>query len=261
MVMLVDAHAHMSDGAFAADLEVVLQAATDAGVEGIVTVSENMEDAQRVLELAEKFPLLKPCAGLYPDILDLEDAEAMVAFIRTHQDRLVGIGEVGLDHWVVKEEKDWKIQEEILATFIALSKEFDLSLNVHSRSAGKHTIQFLREQGARKVLLHAFDGRSSAALEGVEAGYYFSIPPSVVRSQQKQKLVRYLPLDRLLLETDSPVLGPDPLIRNEPKNILLSCQAVAAAKGVSADEVAAVTTENAHRLFPKAFAPSCPRFS
>ncbi len=254
--MLVDAHAHMSDAAFQADREVVLHAAAEVGVEGIVTVSENLEDAHKVLELAERFPLLKPCAGLYPAVLDLELAEAMVAFIRKHGDRLVGIGEVGLDHWVVKEAKEWQIQERTLAKFVALSKELDLPLNVHSRSAGRHTVRFLREQGAGKVLLHAFDGKASAALEGIEAGYYFSIPPSVIRSQQKQKLLRHLPLDRLLLETDSPVLGPDAAARNEPKNVVLSCQAIASAKAMSVEEVARITTENACRLFPKAFPSS-----
>lgn len=256
---LVDAHAHMGDGAFATDLESVLRAATDAGVCGIVTVSENVEEAQRVLGLAEEFPILKPCVGLYPDILDLEAAEAVVTFIHEHHDRLVGIGEVGLDHWVVREERNWKVQEEIFARFIALGKELDLPLNVHSRSAGRHTIQFLKGQGARRVLLHAFDGRGSAAWEGVEAGYYFSIPPSVVRSTQKQRLVRHLPLDRLLLETDSPVLGPDPTVRNEPRNVRIACEVIAELKGVSVEEVAAVTTTNARRLFPRAFpAPSSP---
>ncbi|MCH7895466.1 MAG: TatD family hydrolase [candidate division NC10 bacterium] len=252
-MMLIDAHAHMGDEAFATDLESVLQAAAEAGVGKIVTVSENLEDAHRVIELAEKFPLLKPCAGLYPDTLDLELAEAIIAFIRVHRDQMVGIGEVGLDHWVVKEAKEWEVQEQIFAKFVALSEEMDLPLNVHSRSAGRHTIRLLREQGARRVLLHAFDGKPSAALEGIEAGYYFSIPPSVIRSQQKQKLLRHLPLDRLLVETDSPVLGPDPAARNEPKNILVSCQAIASAKGMSMEEVARVTTENACRLFPKAF--------
>jgi TatD DNase family protein len=250
---LVDAHAHMSNKAFGADLEAVLQAAAEVGVVGIVTVSENLEDAHRVLELAEKFPLLKPCAGLYPDTLDLDAAEAMVAFIRAHEDRLVGIGEVGLDHWVVKETNGWDVQEQMLAKFVALSEELDLPLNIHSRSAGGHTIRFLRQHGARKVLLHAFDGKASAAREGTDAGYYFSIPPSVVRSRQKQRLLAHLPLDRLILETDSPVLGPDPAARNEPRNLLLSCHAIAATKGVPIEEVARVTTENARRLFPKAF--------
>ncbi len=252
-MVLVDAHAHMSDGAFTADLEVVLEAAAEVGVKAIVAVSEDLEDANRVLKIAEKFPLVKPCVGLYPDVLDLEMAEAVVTFIRDHQQRLVGIGEVGLDHWVVKEEKDWNVQEQVLARFVALSKELDLPLNVHSRSAGRHTVRFLRDQGARRVLLHAFDGKPSAALEGIEAGYYFSIPPSVVRSRQKQKLLHHLPLDRLLLETDSPVLGPEPAVRNEPKNVLVACQAIASAKGVPVEDVARITTANAARLFPRAF--------
>jgi TatD DNase family protein len=91
-------------------------------------------------------------------------------------------------------------------------------------------------------------------MEGVGAGYFFSIPPSVVRSSQKQKLVRSLPLECLLLESDSPVLGPDPAVRNEPMNVTVSCRAIAELKGVSPEEVARITTENARRLFPRAFA-------
>jgi TatD DNase family protein len=104
------------------------------------------------------------------------------------------------------------------------------------------------------VLLHAFDGKAATAAAGVDAGYGFSIPPSVVRSPQKQKLVRYLPLDCLLLETDSPVLGPDPAVRNEPANLAIACRAVADLKGVSVETVAQATTDNARRLFPRAFA-------
>jgi TatD DNase family protein len=83
---------------------------------------------------------------------------------------------------------------------------------------------------------------------GVELGYYFSISPSIVRSPQKQKLVRHLPLDRLLLESDSPVLGPDLAARNEPKNVRLACEAIAQIKGLPVEEVARVTTDNARRL-------------
>jgi TatD DNase family protein len=86
----------------------------------------------------------------------------------------------------------------------------------------------------------------------VEVGYYFSIPPSIVRSPQKQKLVRHLPFDRLLLESDAPVLGPDPSARNEPKNVRLACEAIAEIRGLSVEDVARATTENARRLFPRA---------
>ncbi len=252
-MQLVDVHAHLCAPEFAEDLPAVLEAAAAAGVARVVAVGETLEDARRNLELADRFPMVRACAGLFPTILDEAAAEAMAAFIRQHRDRLVGIGEVGLDHWIVKEEAEREVQRRILARFVAMANELDLPLNVHSRSAGRATIQFLREQGARRVLLHAFDGKASSAQDGVAAGYYFSIPPSVVRSPQKQKLVRALPLDRLLVETDSPVLGPDPARRNEPKNAAVPCRAIADLKGVSVDEVARITTANARALFPRAF--------
>jgi TatD DNase family protein len=250
---LVDAHAHLCAVEFREDLEAVLAAAAAAGVARIITVGETLEDAEANLVLAERFPQVKVCAGLYPTILDLDAAAALRAFIRANPDRLVGIGEVGLDHWVVKGDAERDLQRRIFADFIALAGELDLPLNVHSRSAGRVTVQFLKEQGARRVLLHAFDGKASAALEGGAAGFFFSIPPSVVRSTQKQKLVRALPLDRLLLETDSPVLGPDPATRNEPRNLAVACQAIADLKGVSSEEVAERTSGNARALFPRAF--------
>lgn len=251
---LFDAHAHMAAPDFAEDLPEVLRRAEAAGLCGIVAVVETLEEAERSLALAEQHPLVKPAAGLYPTVFDLNAAERVVEFIRRHAARLVAIGEVGVDHWVVKEEAEWKLQEEILGKFVGLSKALELPLNVHSRSAGRRCIAFLRERGARHVLLHAFDGRAGAAADGVEAGFLFSIPPSVVRSPQKQKLVRSLPLECILLETDSPVLGPDPSLRNEPMNVMVACQAVADLKGVPPEDVARITTENARRLFPRAFA-------
>lgn len=251
---LFDAHAHVASADFAADLPEVLARAEAAGVCGILAVGETLEEAERTLALAERHPLVQPAAGLYPAILDPEAADVMADFIRRHADRLVALGEVGLDHWVVKDEVGWKTQEEILAKFVALSNELEIPLNVHSRSAGRRCIAFLGAHGARRVLLHAFDGKAASAAEGVEAGYFFSIPPSVVRSTQKQKLVRSLPLECLLLETDSPVLGPDPGVRNEPMNVTIACQTVADLKGVPLEEVARITTANARRLFPRAFA-------
>jgi TatD DNase family protein len=252
--ILFDAHAHMYADAFTDDLEAVLQRAARRGVQAILTVSETLEEARHILALAERYPLLKPCAGLYPTILDRQAALAMLDFIRQHQDQLVAIGEVGLDYWKVQDAEAQEVQREILAQHIALSRQLDLPLNVHSRSAGRHTIAWLREHEAQRVLMHAFDGKVSAAMAGIEAGYYFSVPPSIVRSPQKQKLVRHLPLERLLLESDSPVLGPEREQRNEPCNVWLACEHIATIKGVSAEEVAHITTTNARTLFPRAFA-------
>jgi len=246
---LVDTHTHICDSSFDADRGKVLQQAAAVGVGAIIAVGEDMADARRNIELADKHPMICPAAGLYPTILDLDQAQQMHAFIRIQRSKLVAIGEVGLDFWVVKEEDQKKVQKEIFKGFIDLSKELDLPLNIHSRSAGRHAVALLLEAGATRVQMHAFDGKASAALPAVEAGFYFSIPPSLVRSRQKQKLVKHLPLSCLLAETDSPVLGPDPNQRNEPANVTIAIKAIAELKGINEEKVIEAISDNTIRLY------------
>jgi TatD DNase family protein len=246
---LVDAHAHICDEVFDADRASVLDRARSSGVGAIVAVGETLTDARRNLDLAGTYPMIKPAAGLYPTHLDADQAEAVMAFIRHHRSRLVAIGEVGLDYWVVKQDSQKQLQREIFGGFIDLSRELGLPLNVHSRSAGRHAVALLLEYDADRVHMHAFDGKAATALPAVEAGYYFSIPPSVVRSRQKQKLVKQLPLSCLLVETDSPVLGPEPHIRNEPGNLSISIQAIAQIKGLSETTVREAVADNTRRLY------------
>jgi TatD DNase family protein len=246
---LIDCHAHLCATVFDADREQVLARAREAGVRAIVAVGETLEDALRNLELAEIHRELLPTAGLYPTHLDAGQADRLEELIRRERDRLVAIGEVGLDYWKVPEEADRETQREIFRRFVRLSLELDLPLNVHSRSAGRPTIELLLEEGAGKVQMHAFDGKPSNALPAVEAGFFFSIPPSIVRSRQKQKLVRRLPLSCLLLETDSPVLAPDRGERNEPANVRLSLEAIADLKELPEQAVAEAVAENTRRLY------------
>lgn len=248
-IPIIDTHTHICDPSFDTDRGEVLKKAADAGVTALIAVGENLDDARRNLELAGQHPMIRPAAGLYPTILDLDQAGQMHAFIRRERPRLVAIGEVGLDFWVVKEEAQKELQKEILKGFVQLSRELDLPLNIHSRSAGRHAVALLLENGATRVQMHAFDGKASAALPAVEAGFFFSVPPSVVRSRQKQKLVKRLPLSCLLVETDSPVLGPDPKLRNEPANIILAIQAITELKSTAEAEVLAAVRENTRRLY------------
>jgi TatD DNase family protein len=247
---LTDAHAHLCDPAFDADVGEVLESARAAGVSAVVAVGETLLDARKNLELAARFPgVVLPAAGLYPVHLDPGQAEVIEALLRERRGDLAAIGEVGLDHWKVGDSAGREMQREIFLRFIGLSLELDLPLNVHSRSASREAVSLLLARGAERVLLHAFDGKVSTALPAVEAGYFFSIPPSIVRSLQKQKLARRLPLSCLLLETDSPVLGPVPGARNEPANLVVALTAVAKIKEVPVQEVADAVAENARRLF------------
>jgi TatD DNase family protein len=242
-------HAHLCDPVFDADRAAVIERAKTAGVTGIVAVGENLADAERNLSLFSGNDLVFIAAGLYPTVLDTGAASEMAAWIRRHRGDLIGIGEVGLDFWAVKDEGQRRIQREIFSGFIDLALELDLPLNVHSRSAGRHAVALLIQKGATRVHLHAFDGNFGSALPAIEAGFYFSVPPSVVRSEQKQKLVRQMPLSCLLIETDSPVLGPQPGERNEPANALLAVKRVAELKKIEQSEVLSAAYENTKRLY------------
>ncbi len=247
--LLTDTHTHIGDESFDADRQAVLDRAAAAGVAAIIAVGEDLADAEKNIALAREFPILKPAAGLYPTHLDLAAAEALCVFIRRHRARLVAVGEVGLDFWVVKDAAQRQLQRHIFARFVDLAIELDLPLNVHSRSAGRHAVELLIARGARRVQMHAFDGKITAARPALDAGYFFSIPPSIVRSRQKQKLVRHLPLEALLVETDSPVLGPDPQARNEPANLAVAIEAIAEIKQVPIEQVVAAVVRNTKGLY------------
>jgi TatD DNase family protein len=246
---VLDTHAHLCAESFDQDLESVLAKASAAGVANIVAVGENLADAEKNIQLAARYEQVLPAAGLYPAILDMEQAAAVKNFIRRHTKQLAAIGEVGLDFWAVQDETGKELQRDIFAGFIDLALETGLVLNVHSRSAGRHAIDMLLTNGVLKVQMHAFDGKASNARAAVEAGYFFSIPPSIVRSRQKQKLVSNLPLSSLLLETDSPVLGPDHQVRNEPANAVVALEAIAELKRVTKEEAAEMMYENSRRLY------------
>jgi TatD DNase family protein len=246
---LIDTHVHLCAPDFAEDIPDVLIRARQSGIGAVITVAETMDDAIRNMDLARQYSGVLPAAGLYPEYADLDASLAMQEFIRRESWSLWAIGEVGLDFRLAQTDEDKEIQKEVFKSFIHLSLELDLPLNVHSRSAGRQAIELLLELGARDVQMHAFDGKAGSAGPAVEAGYFFSIPPSVVRSRQKQKLLKQLPLSCLLLETDAPVLGPDPKERNEPLNLLVSLKAIAEIKNIPEQEVRETVFENTRCLY------------
>ncbi|XP_026196660.1 putative deoxyribonuclease tatdn3 isoform X2 [Anabas testudineus] len=256
----VDCHCHISAREFEEDLEVVIHRTTEAGVKTLIAVTEEVGEFDRVLQLQDSYPdLVAPCFGIHPlqhsgGAEQRSDLDAALPLFYKHRERLVAVGEIGLDFtpWCAPTQQDRDDQMTVFVKQLNIAKELELPVNIHSRSAAKVTIQTMTEQGVKHALLHNFAGKPSTALDAVKAGYLFSFPPAVCRNQQRDKLIRQIPLEHICLETDSPALGLDKHVRNEPSNIALSCRYIAHVKGLSPQTVQLVTAQNAYRLFPKA---------
>ncbi len=247
--MMIDVHAHLDDEAFQFDLQEVIDRAKSEGVESIITSGLDTWGIRKGFEISTKYKgYVFLTAGLSPAEID-ERYKGIIDLIRSLRNDIVGVGEVGLDYYLTDSEVARNFQKKVFREFIELAEDLKLPIVVHSRSAGRDALQILSASGTKRVLMHAFDGTPSEALEGVKKGYLFSIPASVVRSSQKQRLVEVLPIENILLETDAPVLGPIVGTRNEPANLVLAAKKVAEIKKLPIEKVAEVTTQNAMRLF------------
>ncbi|XP_016347025.1 putative deoxyribonuclease TATDN3 isoform X2 [Sinocyclocheilus anshuiensis] len=256
----IDCHCHISAEEFDSDIDDVIQESKKAGLVALLAVAEHAGEFEKIIQLSQRFPgFVMPCLGVHP-VQDPaqprgalpEDLDAALPLIEKYKEHIVAIGEVGLDFTprVVNNDAGKVGQRQVLIRQAEIAKQLNLPLNVHSRSAGRPTIHLLKELGVENALLHAFDGKPSVAMEGVKAGYFFSIPPSIVRSDQ-QKLVKQVPLESMCLETDAPALGPEKQVRNVPRNISISAEYIAKIKGVPLEKVIEFTTQNALHLFPK----------
>ena len=241
---MIDVHCHLTAREFEGRVEAVVDEALRSGVRVIVTSGLGYDDCLKALKISD-YKVIYPSLGITP--YELSGYEKVFQLIEKERNRIVAIGEVGLDFW--KGERDqWDLQRKVFEEFIDLAKSLDLPLVIHSRSAGKYALEILFRKRAERVVMHAFDGKVTYAASAAERGFMFSIPPSVARSSQKQKLVKRLPLDSLLLESDAPVLAPAPNQLNHPKNVRVSAEWIAKLKNISFERVVEKTGENAVEL-------------
>ena len=242
---MVDVHCHLTAPEFEGRVESIVSEARSSGVEALITSGQGLQDSLKALELAS-------IDGVYASLgvppYELGDHVEVMELIRRNRGRVVAVGEVGLDYWRAGRET-WEVQRRVFRDFIHLARELDLPLVIHSRSAGKYAIEILLEERAERVVMHAFDGAASHAVRAAEHGIMFSIPPSIARSPQKQKLVKRVPLENLLLESDAPALAPSPGEINHPRNVRVSVEWVSRLKGLDVEKVAEALWENTFRVF------------
>jgi TatD DNase family protein len=257
--MLVDSHCHLDFLDFGAEREAIITRARSAGVETMLTISTRLDQFGGVLAIAEGHDGIWCSVGAHPH--DAKDHAALAAqqlvALSVHP-KVVGIGETGLDFHYDLSPRD--IQKRVFRAHIGASRETGLPLVIHSREADREVARILQEERPPPGVMHCFSSGRSLADAALALGFYISISGIVTfrNAAELRDIVRDLPLDRLLVETDAPYLAPVPYRgkRNEPAFVAATAAAVAELKGIEPEHLAQITSANFFRLFSKASAPA-----
>jgi TatD DNase family protein len=254
MPPFADSHVHLADPAFDADREAVIAAARQAGAQVLVCIGESPDAADRASEVAAaNRGLVWHTAGMHPHDAASFDLPRGLDRVREHVERgAVAIGECGLDYHYDHSPRD--VQRAVFGAQLELAAELRRPLVVHTREAVEDTAAIVREAGQAGVrgVLHCFTGPASLAEVALAAGWYVSFSGVVTfRKWSDDDLIRSIPVDRLLVESDAPYLAPVPHRgkRNEPAHVALTVAKVAAARGMSVDELGPRVVDNTVRLF------------
>ena len=257
--LLADSHVHLADPAFDADRDAVIASARQAGAAVLVCIGETPDAADRARRVAEAHPgLVWHTAGMHPHDASTFDLPRDLHRIRGHLDRgAVAIGECGLDYHYDHSPRD--VQRAVFDAQLRLAADTGRPVVVHTRQAPDDTAAMIREAGQEGVrgVLHCFTGPASLAEVALTAGWYVSFSGVVTfRKWADDDLIRSIPDDRILLESDAPYLAPVPFRgkRNEPSHVALTLAKVAAVRGADVEEIGPVIVRNTIRLFSLAAA-------
>ena len=252
---LIDTHCHLDEESLTEDLDNVLEAARQTGVETIITIGTNAESSRRSVDLAEKYDCVVAVVGIHPNYCselksgDWETIEELAA-----HPRVVAVGETGLDRYWDYAPID--VQREYFLRHLELSAKIDKPFVVHCREADEEVRDVLREAAKTQPLhgvMHSFCQSAESAKECLNLGMHLSFTGMLTfkKNVELRELAASLPPERIFVETDAPYLAPVPNRgkRNEPAFVRFTLECLAEAHGVSADDMAMLTTENARRFF------------
>lgn len=252
--MLFDTHAHLNATQFNEDVEQVIERARAEGVSHIVVVGFDRPTIQRAMELAEQYSFIYAAVGWHPvDAIHMTDEDLIMIERLAAHPKVVALGEMGLDYYWDQSPKE--VQKEVFRKQIRLAKKVKLPIVIHNRDATADIVHILQEEHAEEVggVMHCFSGSIEVARQCIDMNFYISFggPVTFKNAKKPKEVAKEIPLDRLLIETDCPYLTPHPFRgrRNEPSYVKYVAEAIAELKGISFEEVAQKTSDNAKRLF------------
>lgn len=254
--MFVDSHCHLDRldlTPYKGDLTAAIDAARACGVERMLCIGVDMSNAQTVIDIAARYEGINASVGVHP--MDVNDKLVNLDDLRTLAlaPQVVAIGETGLDYYYSRDSAE--IQRESFALHLRLSSELNKPVIVHTRDAREDTMSIIRQHGDNSVagVLHCFTESWEMASQALDENYYISFSGIVTfnNATALREVARKVPLDRILIETDSPYLAPVPHRgkKNEPKYVVEVAECIAELRGLSVDEVAEITSANFDKLF------------
>ncbi|MUG48228.1 TatD family hydrolase [Paenibacillus woosongensis] len=252
--MLVDTHTHLDAEQFDGDREETISRAVEQGVTRMINIGFNRETIPTTMKLAESYDFIYAAIGWHPqDAITMKEEDLdWIAELCRHE-KVVAIGEIGLDYYWDTSPKD--VQHAVFRKQIGLARELGMPIVIHNRDAHEDTVRILREEKAHEVggVMHSFSGSWETAKLCLNMGFHLSFggPITFKNAKQPKEVLKQTPLDRLLIETDSPYLTPHPYRgkRNESAYVQLVAEAAAELKGLSFQEIAEITTRNALERF------------
>ena len=253
--MIFETHAHYDDHKFDEDREAVLQKVIQSGVSPIINVGASIDSTKATIELAKSHDYIYAAVGVHPsDIEDLNEERFKWLRAQTSYEKTVAVGEIGLDYYWDKEPEVQKAQRYWFGRQLELARELGLPVVVHSREAAQDTLDIVKDHASDLICdIHCFSYGVEMAREYLNRGHYLGVGGVVTfkNGRKLKEVVEYMPLDRLLLETDCPYLAPVPYRGKRNSSLYLPhvVEAIAQIKGVSAEKVIEVTCDNAKRFY------------
>lgn len=252
--MLIDTHAHLDDARFDSDRDAMIARAREAGVEHFVTIGCDLATSRAAVELADRYPFVYATVGVHPhEAKQIGDSWYDDLRRLAQHKKVVAYGEIGLDYHY--NHSPPRLQRERFREQITLARELRLPIVVHTREAQDDTMAILKEENAADVggVFHCFSGDARLAKDALDLGFLLSFSGVITfqNATMLRDIVKTVPMDRILVETDSPYLTPAPHRgqRNEPAHVRLVAEKIAAIQGMTVDQVAEITSQNARRVF------------
>jgi len=251
--MMIDAHCHLEQKNYGSKLDFLLKE-WKSKLKFIISSCAHPNDIEKTMWIYDKYaPFVQICIGLHPEFIGkllVGQEEETIDFIKKHKNEIVAIGEIGLDYHWIKEEKLQEEQRKLFSRLLRLAKELDKPVVIHCWEAEKDTLDILEKEGfkGRKVLLHLFQGRKFID-RVIKNNWFVSIGPSIARSKDIKKIVRDMPLNQIMLETDSPWFKQDGQKYGKPTNVIIPLKKIAEIKKIDVTKVEKQTDLNAKAFF------------